>query len=167
MSRSAVLSHSNLMKLLFPMLLGIPAVSAAAPVLYDDSHPEWYYNGTWDANTGVSGAIYGTQHLTNVTGSGASVWCLATSYDTAHFTYYFTSAYNRGRARIQVLEESAGLVIYDTVVDLYASGVNRQQSVTFNIPYGGYGYGIYISADGTKDPASINTFIDIDAVQCY
>ncbi|WNG39752.1 hypothetical protein F0U61_43315 [Archangium violaceum] len=167
MIRSAVLSRSKLMKLLFPLVLGIPAVSAAAPVLYDDSHPNWYYDGTWGPNTGVSGAIYGTQHLTNVTGSSASVWCLATSYDTAHFTYYFTSAYNRGRARIQLLEESAGLVIYDTVVDLYAPGVNRQQSVTFNIPYGGYGYGILIFPEGTKNDASVNTFIDIDAVQCY
>ncbi|QRN97583.1 hypothetical protein JRI60_00360 [Archangium violaceum] len=159
--------RSSLAKLLFPLMLGIPAVSAAAPVLYDDSHPWWdYSSGTWTADTGVSGAIYGTQHLTSVAGSGASIWCQPTPYQTANFTYYFTSAYNRGKARIQVMEDSWGLVIYETVVDLYATGVNRQQAYTVNIPYVGNSYGIYISATGTKSDASINTFVDIDAVQC-
>lgn len=167
MVRSTAGIRSSLMKLVFPLLLGIPAVSAAAPALYDDSHPWWAYSGVWAADTSVSGAIYGTQHLTNTTGSTAYIFCQPTSYNTAHFTLYYTSAYNRGRARIQLLEDSAGLVFHETVLDQYASGVNRQQSITVNIPYGGNSYGIYIIAEGTKNDASINNFIDIDAVQCF
>jgi hypothetical protein len=165
MSRSTV--SRELMKLMFPLMLGLPAVSAASPILYDDSHPWVSYSGTWTANSGVTGAIYGTQHLTDVAGSSAFIGCQTTPYQSAYFTYYFTTAYNRGKARIQVMEDSAFLPIYDQVIDLYAPGVNRQQSVTVHIPYGGNSYTVWISAEGTKNPASVNTFIDIDAVQCF
>lgn len=135
------------------------AVPAKAGTINDDSYPGWTYSGSWSAVTGVSGAINGTLHWSNVDGSEATYQCYGSG-----FTVYFSKAYNRGKAYMWF----EGLEDWTDVVDMYASGVTRQMSHSYSlndaIP-NGY-YILHVKVSGLKNASSSDDLVDIDAVEC-
>ncbi|KAB8139769.1 hypothetical protein F8S13_26795 [Chloroflexia bacterium SDU3-3] len=147
-------------------------VAQAANPSYDDTYTNITYTGTWQAVTGVIGAVNQTLHWSNVTGSEASFSCPAGGSGAYGVAFYLTAskAYNRGIANVWFTSpfypgEIRGL----TKVDLFEPGVTRQVRIPIStdMPLGtGSPYTIHVQVSGEKNISSSGTFVDIDSYEC-
>lgn len=145
--------------------------AATVDPVYDDS-AGWTYVGTWSAASS-SGAWNQTLHWTNVDGSEAQFTCTAGgsgAYGVA-FDLVHTRAYNRGIAKIWVTHPSQpNQPLGVQYFDLYGSGVERQQRITYStgalVLGTGSPYVVHVQATGDQNAQSSDDFIDIDAIEC-
>jgi hypothetical protein len=148
------------------LIIAMSASLAYASTTHED--PAWSYAGTWTTVTGVAGASANNLHWSNTTGSMASIGlCSTTAAPAINFVFYFSKATNRGIARIKIIEGEFGSTVVDTTIDMYVSGLQRQQTASYNIPVsynGGYIVEIYVT--GTKNASATDYFVDIDKIVC-
>ncbi|WNG17970.1 hypothetical protein [Cystobacter fuscus] len=147
-------------------VLGATVVSAtlgagaAQATVYDDTHPSWIYSNGWGV---VSGGAYadaynGTLHLTSTPGSVATFTCV----NSAAFEIYVTRAFNRGHFEVYLNGVKLG------TFDGYSPYTDRQVPLLGGGYYVGYvgNFTLTIKSLDTKNPASANYFVDVDAIEC-
>jgi hypothetical protein len=155
-----------------PCFNPMPAPPGSNPV-YDDIYQGFTYVGPWQPVVGVMGAVNNTLHWSNVTGAEARMTCPAGgsgAYGVA-FDLIFSRAYNRGIATVWVTHPAQPNVPLGVQqIDMSGSGVLRQQRYEYStgdlILGTGSPYVIHVAVSGTKNPASTDYFVDVDAIEC-
>jgi len=116
---------------------------------YEDTHYQNEYIGNWSLFSG-SGPSGNTVHYSDNTEDA-----VAFTFSGTQVTWYFTKAFNRGKAVVTIDGVDKG------IVDLYSASTQWQQSIT----YSGLGSGIHtihISVAGQKNPSSTDYYVDVD-----
>lgn len=155
------------------ILFSTAVPSAYAWTVYDDTHTKWQYTANWAAMTGIGGASGGTLHWSNVTGAEATFPCTAGgsgAYGQA-VDLTFSRAYNRGIADIWLTTPSyPGAIFGLEHLDMYGSGISRQHVYHYStgdlLLGSGSPYTVHIRVSGSRNAASSNYFVDIDALEC-
>lgn len=155
-----------------PCAKPMPGPPGSNPV-YDDIYQGFTYVGPWQPVAGVMGAVNNTLHWTNATGAEARMTCPAGgsgAYGVA-FDLIFSRAFNRGIATVWVTHPAQPNVPLGVQqVDMFDSSVSRQQRYEYStgdLTLGtGAPYVIHVAVSGTKNPASTDYLVDIDAIEC-
>jgi len=119
---------------------------------YNNTDAQLRYFGTWVPTTGISGAYNADHTISNTAGS-----LFRFAFDGDQITYYYTTAYNRGKAAITIDGVDKGYI------DMYTLLTYRQQSTTF----GNLGPGTHIlnvNVTGQKNLLSLGTYVDVDVL---
>jgi hypothetical protein len=117
----------------------------------DDVNPYISYTGSWESGD-FSGAAHGTLTYTNQPGETARL-----SFRGTGIRYVYTKAYNRGKARVSVDGRECA------VVDLYDRRIVWQSFTECGgLPPGDHTLEIRVL--GSRNPASKDTVVDIDAL---
>ena len=112
---------------------------------YDDSNARIIYTGRWYLDQAFAQAARGTVSYSSDPGAG-----LRFSFNGTKVTYYFTKAFNRGKAAVEIDGMPKG------TLDLYSTDAMWQAHVTFDgLPAGLHT--LVIRSAGPKD-----TYIDVD-----
>lgn len=119
---------------------------------YNDTHAQLRYFGTWVPTTGISGAYNDDHTISNTAGS-----LFRFAFDGNQVTYYYTTAYNRGKAAITIDGVDKGYI------DMYTLLTYRQQSTTFN-NLGPGTHVLNVHVTGQKNLLSLGTYVDVDAL---
>jgi hypothetical protein len=127
-------------------LLGAPSSGS-----FDDTDPTISYVGTWGQNTDV-GRFQGTQSFSNISGNTASF-----TFFGAQIAYVYEAQSNMGHAQISI----DGLVVTPDV-DEYSSTLKAQQQLLYSGLSSGQ-HTIQVAVLGSKDPASSNSYVIVDA----
>ncbi len=127
--------------------------ATSPPVLpgsYDDMDLSIDYWGQWSGGVDFTRAAHGSVTFSNRRGD----W-FRLSFEGSEVTWFYTQAFNRGRAEVFLDEASRG------VVDLYSHVTVWQARTSF----GGLGRGAHtleVRVLGEKHPAAADCFVDVD-----
>lgn len=120
--------------------------------IYDNTHSQLKYIGTWDnPSSGWVAAYSNTLRWTNSTDNAVSF-----TFSGDSVAYIYTKGTNRGKASVTIDGSDKGLI------DLYSSSPQFQQGTI----YSGLGPGIHtihVAATGQKNGFSNGYYIDVDA----
>jgi hypothetical protein len=110
---------------------------------------EYLGSGSWTHSNCCPTASGGTISWSNTTNNSASIHFYGTG-----IRYIHTKAYNRGKVKVTIDG------VYTETLDLYANPNQWQQVRVYNM---GLGYHqIHFTVTGTKNPASVDYYVDID-----
>ncbi len=127
-------------------------IVAGGNSLYDNTHWQLGYIGTWDSpSSGWSAAYDNTLRWTNGSENAVSF-----TFSGDSVTYLYTKTTNRGKASVTIDGIDKGLL------DLYASSPQFQQGTVYN-NLGGGTHTIHVAATGQKNGSSGGYYIDVDA----
>ncbi|MDY7227045.1 hypothetical protein [Hyalangium rubrum] len=127
---------------------------------------DFTYTGAWTHSSSFPNALYGTLSWTKDVPNHWYGMDKAVSFSLecrTAFDYFYSAAYNRGHATIVAVNNVTGEWRQLGSVDQYSPTIEYGKSVRISVPWT-QRTTIYISANGTKHPASIDTYIDIDAI---
>lgn len=105
--------------------------------------------GSWTASANFPSAYNGTIRYSNTATSSAG-----TTFYGDRITYYYTAAANRGKASVTIDGVDYGYI------DLYSATTQWQRSMSWGLSLGYHT--IFIGVSGQKNPASSDTYVDID-----
>ncbi len=130
-------------------IVDVPTVGQGT---YDNSHSQLKYIGNWTHSTGWPSAYNGTVSWSNNTDDAITFTFIGDIV-----TYYYTRANNRGKVGIAI----DGIQYAD--IDLYSSATVWQDSITYSVGAGIHT--LHISVTGQKNPSSVGTYVDVDAIR--
>lgn len=150
------------------------AACTPAGTFYDNTangpDVKFVYQGNWTHSSSFPQALYGTLSWSKelpfypypsliIEKSVSFELECRTSFD-----FFYTAAHNRGQAIIHVQNKRTGeFRQLSPVVDQYSPTVKHAQSVNIKIPWTERTI-VYINPNGSKNPSSSDTYIDIDAI---
>lgn len=136
------------------VLAGVPSLAAAAPgdpVLHDQTDARFGFSGSW-ATYSASALLGGSHATTNSAGASVTIAFVGTRLDLVA-----TTGPKNGHASVSVDGAAA------TNVDLYSADTQFQQVVYTTGDLPAALHIVRISCAGTKNAASNDTFVSVDA----